>query len=151
MRMAECHPDRKYRALGLCNACYLKQNGGSKRWYRKNRKLIIKRATKRNIENAVPRSRTLRRDHRAVKIEVLTHYGKGGKLKCCWKNCRVIDIDMLSLDHINNDGAADRKEIGSGTRIYYSVKKNNFPEGLQTICHNHQWKKEIARRRKGRK
>jgi hypothetical protein len=39
------HIDRKHRALGLCNACYLKQNGGSKRWYGNNRSITIERAS----------------------------------------------------------------------------------------------------------
>lgn len=46
MRLAYAcvHIDRKHRALGLCNACYLKQNGGSKRWYKINRSKTIERA-----------------------------------------------------------------------------------------------------------
>ena len=39
------HTDRPYRSLGMCNACYLKQNGGSKRWYAKNRQLAIERTS----------------------------------------------------------------------------------------------------------
>lgn len=35
------HTDRKYRSLGMCNACYLKQNGGSKKWYKRNRSKAI--------------------------------------------------------------------------------------------------------------
>jgi len=27
------------------------------------------------------------------------------------------------------------------------LKRDGYPEGLQTLCHNHQWKKEILRRR----
>jgi len=35
------HTDRKHRSLGMCNACYQKHNGGSKRWYSKNRDRMI--------------------------------------------------------------------------------------------------------------
>ena len=45
------HIDRKCRSLGLCNACYLKQNGGSKRWYKRNRSKAIKGARKWALEN----------------------------------------------------------------------------------------------------
>ena len=83
-----------------------------------------------------------------LKKEVLTHYGPEGKLGCCWVGCDVVDIDMLSLDHIADDGAIHRKALGLGTRIYQWAKKHEFPRGvLQTLCHNHQWKKELTRRR----
>jgi hypothetical protein len=94
-----------------------------------------------------------------IKTEVLTHYGKNGELKCCWQDCEVTDIDMLSLDHINNDGASHRRDAVTGKRenpfqgssFYRLVRKQGYPEGLQTLCHNHQWKKEILRRRTLRK
>lgn len=45
------HSDRQYRALGLCNACYLKQNGGSKRWYTRHQKQMIRNVAKWNKQN----------------------------------------------------------------------------------------------------
>ena len=81
-----------------------------------------------------------------LKNEVLTHYGKNGRLQCCWDGCDVSDVDVLSLDHINDDGAEHHKHIG--TRIYRWAKKSGFPPILQTLCMNHQWKKELTRRRK---
>jgi hypothetical protein len=81
-----------------------------------------------------------------LKREVLTHYGKGGKLQCCWADCTVDDLDVLSLDHIEDDGAEHRKHIG--TRIYRWAKRHGFPPTLQTLCMNHQWKKELTRRRR---
>jgi hypothetical protein len=45
MKITACpHTDRKYRARGMCNSCYLKSNGGSKRWYQKNKQLAKDRA-----------------------------------------------------------------------------------------------------------
>ena len=35
MRMAECHPDRKHKAKGLCQRCYA--NAKAKAWYNNNR------------------------------------------------------------------------------------------------------------------
>jgi hypothetical protein len=84
-----------------------------------------------------------------IKLEVLTHYGKNGQLLCCWNGCTITDVDMLSIDHVNNDGNIDRKSgwTGSGRRLYAKLKKQNYPDGYQTLCHNHQWKKEILRRK----
>jgi hypothetical protein len=83
------------------------------------------------------------------KIRVLTHYGPSGVLRCCWVDCSVVDSDMLSIDHVNNDGATARKTgyNGCGTGLYRTLEKLDYPEGYQTLCHNHQWKKEIMRRR----
>jgi len=85
-----------------------------------------------------------------LKLEVLAHYGPNGKLQCAWPDCSVIDVDMLSLDHVNNDGAQDRqngKRGGGGCIFYERVRRMGFPSGFQTLCHNHQWKKELMRRR----
>lgn len=91
--------------------------------------------------------KTIQENNQTLKVEVLTHYGRGGKLKCCASPCEVSDPDMLSLDHIKDDGAAHRKVLGAGTRLYRWAKSHGFPEGiLQTLCYNHQMKKEITRR-----
>jgi hypothetical protein len=87
-------------------------------------------------------------DSAMVKVDVLAHYGPQGVLRCCWPGCSIDDVDMLSLDHINNDGAAHRRKTNtSGTHFYRQLRAAKFPSGFQTLCHNHQWKKELMRRR----
>jgi hypothetical protein len=84
------------------------------------------------------------------KIRVLSHYGVNGVAKCAWEDCTVCDLDMLSIDHVNNDGAKDRDNSDrrrTGNALYLFIEKEGYPEGFQTLCHNHQWKKEIVRRR----
>lgn len=85
------------------------------------------------------------------KLKALSHYGKNGILLCCWDQCAVSDIDMLTLDHVKNDGASHRRELGgkdrAGPAIYRWVIRNKFPEGFQTLCCNHQFKKEILRKK----
>lgn len=87
----------------------------------------------------------------SVKKEVLTHYGKNGGLQCCWTGCDVTDIDMLSLDHMEDDGAEHRKRMGNqgGIRMYVRLRQEGYPLGFQTLCMNHQTKKEMLRRRNG--
>lgn len=105
----------------------------AKKKYRENNKINLRKS-----------SRKLWFDR---KVEVLTYYGPNHKLQCSWEGCAINDPDMLSLDHINND--AKKGTVNkSGTGLYLYVKRENFPEGFQTLCHNHQWKKEIIRRRK---
>ena len=88
-----------------------------------------------------------------LKLEVLTHYGKRGKMMCSWKGCTISDPDVLELDHIHNDGAAMRKDHSNGRwwgghHLYAFLRERKFPEGYQTLCCNHNRKKEILRRRK---
>ncbi len=73
-----------------------------------------------------------------LKTEVLTHYGNG-ELKCVI--CGESRVACLSLDHIENNGNAHRKEIGF-SYIYRLVRSQNYPEGYQTLCMNCQWVKK---------
>jgi hypothetical protein len=68
---------------------------------------------------------------------------------------------MLSLDHLNDEGYKEiptrkngkpyslhgRPMRVGGTGLYTLLIKNNFPEGYQTLCFNHQWKKRIEKQR----
>lgn len=83
------------------------------------------------------------------KLEVLAHYGKRKQVQCRWVKCTVIDPDMLTIDHVDNTGAEERKrnKTHAGMTFYAILKRTGFPKGFQTLCHNHQWKKELMRRR----
>ena len=98
--------------------------------------------------------RRIRTANRKLKEKVLTHYGKEGKLLCTWRNCFIDDLDMLSIDHEKDNGAQHRDKLtkgkhrgGGGLNFYRWLKIHNFPKGYRTLCHNHQWKKEILRRK----
>jgi len=86
----------------------------------------------------------VRCSHLKAKERVLAHYGKNGIPQCCWKSCFITDLDMLTLDHINNDGAVRRRRgEPKGHELYWWLKRMGFPKGFQTLCWNHQWKKRI--------
>lgn len=70
-----------------------------------------------------------------LKNIVLEHYGQ----KCnCSCGCKVSNRNHLTIDHINNDGAEQRRASGSngGHANYRNIIKNNFPEDLQVLCWN---------------
>lgn len=97
-----------------------------------------------------PRYRLIEMNQRAVlKTTVLSHYGFEASLRCCWPGCEVSDIDMLTLDHIDNGGKDERKAgtHRTGDGMYRRLRKLGYPKGFQTLCWNHQWKKEIKRKR----
>jgi hypothetical protein len=76
-----------------------------------------------------------------LKLSVMTHYGG-----CKCARCGISDIDVLSVDHIDNSGSKHRLEVPA-SRIYQWLKRNNFPPGFQVLCMNCNLKKEIERKR----
>lgn len=85
---------------------------------------------------------------------VLTHYSVGSEPQCAL--CGFDDIDCLCLDHINNDGASDRRQRRvagrgrTGVDMYTAVKRDGFPDGYQVLCANCNTKKELERKRQKR-
>jgi len=79
-----------------------------------------------------------------TKVKVLTHYC-GGKPHCVCNGedcchsgpCEITDIRVLTIDHINDGGTKQRKELNaSGSLFYRWLVKNNYPEGFQVLCYN---------------
>ena len=80
---------------------------------------------------------------RKAKVDALTYYSGG--LPCC-KICKVTDLAILCIDHINNDGAKKRKGIQrSGMSLYYALRKQGYPQGYQVLCYNCNARKENER------
>jgi hypothetical protein len=75
-----------------------------------------------------------------VKQQCLERYG----IIC---PCGEDDKDVLTLDHVNDDGAAHRMETGTrGFNFYIYLRKNGFPNNppLQVLCLKCQYRKRIA-------
>ena len=66
-----------------------------------------------------------------IKIEAMNAYG-GLRCVCC--GCQ--DEPCLTIDHVNGDGAAHRKQIGIGVGLYYWLRRNGWPAGHQVMCFN---------------
>jgi len=83
----------------------------------------------------------------AAKQKALAIHGPNGEVRCSWEDCTVTDPDMLTLDHVENDGR-ERRSVGEGrgNGLYRKASKGVIP-GLQTLCANHNLKKELLRRR----
>jgi hypothetical protein len=65
-----------------------------------------------------------------VCCEALDAYG--GTCICCGDTRK----QYLELDHINNDGAADRKLLGFGSTFFRRLKALGYPPRLQVLCAN---------------
>ncbi|MDO9574127.1 MAG: hypothetical protein Q7I94_03950 [Candidatus Contubernalis sp.] len=81
-----------------------------------------------------------------LKTEVLTHYGNN-RLACV--ACGFSDIRALSIDHINDNRAEERRKLGRNflapQTFYNWLKQNGFPEGYQTLCMNCQFIKQAEK------
>ena len=84
------------------------------------------------------RLQTKKAQRRLVK-EIIDHYGG----KCACPSCGETELEFLVIDHINGGGNKHRAEIGGlgGAGFYRWIKRNNFPEGFQVLCHNCNWSK----------
>ena len=68
-----------------------------------------------------------------LRREVVNAYG--GHCECCGES----EIRFLTLDHVNGDGAAHRRQINarnSWHKVYQWAKENGFPPTLRVLCWN---------------
>lgn len=77
-------------------------------------------------------NRIRRRARVGLRKEVVAAYG--GKCACCGESC----WQLLSIDHINRDGAVERAVIGSRSEVLYAaLKRSGYPSGRhQVLCFN---------------
>ncbi len=102
-------------------------------------------ATRSRIYNQVHKEELFKK-RLQLKERVLTHYGNG---ICACVKCGNSDIRVLTIDHINGNGIADRRKIGGGIKFYYWLEKNNYPKGYQTLCMNDNFIKKEENREYG--
>lgn len=88
----------------------------------------------------------------ARKIECFNAYSNNDP-RCSCPNCPehfTPHIEFLQLDHINNDGAAHRRDLNksdrrSGQRVYADLRKKGYPPGYQLLCANCNWFKRESK------
>ena len=114
----------------------------------KNRDKIKEQRRVWNINNPGRNRQKERESLYKIKTQVLTHYSTMSSIPvCAHPDCLVMNIDMLCIDHIDNNGNEHRRNIKRGN-IYRWLFVNKFPPGFQILCWNHNYIKEIARRRR---
>jgi hypothetical protein len=67
---------------------------------------------------------------RSVVAGVIETYG--GKCRCCAEST----YEFLAIDHLDNDGAEDRKVNGRGAKLIGRIIRAGFPPRYQILCHN---------------
>lgn len=107
------HPKRLYGRQSWCKQCF--------RTY-----LLAWSARHRSRKNQKSRE-----TYAKLRLEVLTYYSPRDLPECTC--CGEQTIAFLGIDHVNGGGRQHRKAIHN---TYEWIKKNNFPDGFQTLCHN---------------
>lgn len=79
-----------------------------------------------------------------TKLKRQTMDAYGGKCACCSET----EISFLTLDHVNDDGAEHRRQLGkalqaAGAVTYRWARDNGYPDTLQVLCFNCQWGKRL--------
>jgi len=102
-----------------------------------------------NRDQERDRQRSNSESNKNAVVNVLTD----GEGTCRW--CGQGDLDVLVIDHIDDNGAEHRRENGgkgfSGDRFYRWIIRNDYPPGFQVLCANCNLKKETLRRRSMRR
>jgi 5-methylcytosine-specific restriction endonuclease McrA len=100
-------------------------------------KVCFKERIKKRYESNPDLYRTRSREqYRKTKREVMDRYGK--VCQCCGES----HLEFLTLDHINQDGAEKRREMGfehtcTGYNFYLWLRRQDYPDlGLQVLCAN---------------
>lgn len=107
------------------------------RWKDRNPGVAAQRMREWRINNLERHREGIRQNSQRVKDACYNAYG-GYVCACCGET----EPAFLSLDHVNNDGAQHRREIGGGGRKTYSwLIANDFPPGFQVLCMNCNWGK----------
>lgn len=111
------------------------------RWKERNPGIAAQRMREWRLANLDRHREANRRNDQRLKDECYKAYG-GYVCACCGEK----EPAFLTIDHINNDGAAHRREVvglgrGGGKKIYSWLIANNFPSGFQILCMNCNWGK----------
>ena len=128
---------QKGRLHSPCKRCCAER---AKTYHETNReRMILKMRSyrQRNLEKLRLQSREYYRWARPKrKAEVLAAYGN--KCACCGESAPV----FLTIDHINNEGAAERKATRTtGSTFYAWLQRRGYPPGYQVLCWNCNWAK----------
>ena len=106
-----------------------------KDYYQKNRAKQIAAASKWNKDHPVRFKEITTTRYQKLRDEAMAAYG--GQICAC---CSQYENEpwFLCLDHVDNDQTKYEKELGRphvGLFLVTWLKKNNYPEGFQVLCH----------------
>lgn len=125
-------PYSEFYKKGDAYYCYCREcsRARTSRWYRSGgREKALARVLEIRLRDPEAKRKQYREWAWNRKLEAIAHYG--GRCECCGE----AEPKFLALDHKDNDGNKHRKLIGN-VKIYTWLKKNDWPDNFQILCHN---------------
>jgi hypothetical protein len=123
MRYADCHPDQRHHAKGLCKPCWQKNTYNNS---------ADRSAQRRSLLGNDYFREAAKKSKKKLRLEVLTHYG----LQCSCSGCDESNYGFLTIDHINGGGGQQRRELGGTSALYLWIKRQGYPDEFRTLCYN---------------
>jgi len=122
-----------------CRLCGIKHYYANKpKRSAEDKKEYLKEYYKKNKDKADAYTNRWRQAKRLELISIL-----GGSCVACNEK----DSDVLDVDHVYDDGAAERRATKGKDIIYRLLEKDVDLSRYQLLCKNCNWRKELARRR----
>lgn len=112
-----------------------------KQKYVQNREVVIAKVCEYARNNRGKCNKLAVATRKRLKTLVLGYYA-GGTPFC--RRCPEVELELLTIDHIDGGGNKHRKSIGvksGGNAFYHWLKNNDFPDGFQVLCWNCQYRK----------
>lgn len=139
LRMFECTNVERDWYRRECKACTLKRNrelaAQSRKaisdHYLRYRDRIIERVNIWVRENPDKRRKNALNYYYRLQDAALLAYGG---YRCSW--CGIDDPIVLTIDHVDNDGAEHRKTVRSGAPFYKWLRDQGYPVGYVVLCMN---------------
>jgi hypothetical protein len=79
-----------------------------------------------------------RKYYKNLWLSIVNHYG--GKCAMCGES----RLEFLTIDHVDGGGRKQVKLLGGKRSLYRWIIKNNFPNGFQVLCWNHNYLKHVV-------
>lgn len=112
-----------------CTPCWTESRRGYfKKWTEDNKEYL--KQYERNRPNKVERVTATKRLYYKLKRVVFDHYG--ALCDCCGET----ELRFLTIDHVKNDGAKQRKMMGQGHVFFRWIINNGFPDSIRILCFN---------------
>lgn len=106
-------------------------NANSRAWHANNRERSLENKIRWHKDNKEYRKAFAAHVNRHLRYAALVAYSQDPpSCRCCGK----MNLEFLSLDHIEGNGRAHR---GHGSSSFYrKLQRENYPNGLRVLCHN---------------
>jgi len=123
-----------------CRTCLTKIDKTNKARVDSGRCVRCKNIPQPGYKHCVPCLAKSQKRWQSLRDEVFVAYG-GYRCKCCGET----EPRFLQIDHVNNDGAKHRRQMGGGgNHLYLWLKRNKYPEGFQVLCANCNYAKRFG-------